>query len=253
MTYDKYDVYHLLKKVNEKDLDINLDENTSLPYNVVTDGFGNLYEIPVTGRTPAVSLNDDISVKFSYDWDKRQIDIYILSNDDNYSDVNNYEYVTSYPISAENFLDGPKYWYNVAYTEMQDEIQSQLNDLEVKEAFELYGEIIDDDKDMYKYEIDVNIEFNILDDNYENISLYEKEYADYVSKFSSITSLYGETLKVNSTFDSNSYTLKILVDFPMPLTKEDLLEIYDDNENYFKNISSNAYEINLEIEDIKEI
>ena len=170
------------------------------------------------------------------------------------SDVDSYEYLDSYSLSANDFVDGPKYWYEFVSNELSDEIESAKAEFGIKEAIGSFGEyIFDYNKNTYNYEIrlEANLELDDWNDDYQK---YEDDYTNYVSKFKYEKELYGQKLSVSADFDSYTNYVKIKISFPLPLTKEDLWDIYDEVQNYFINISPEAgYTVSTEIEDMYEL
>ena len=254
----KYDVWHLLHKLSDtdaKELGISdvKDPYQPLPEGVVTDGFGNLYQIPTTGQTPLIQLEDDNYFKYRYNWETNEIEVYV-KDDSIENGLDNYSLLESVGLSPYDFIDNPEYWYrNVAET-IEEDTGIDLRDFETKEAYELYGEIIDEDKDMYEYEIRAEIEMD-LDDWNDDLSEYEEQYKNYVENFSKDTELYGEHINITAEYDSYANEIKIIVKYPMVLTKEELLDIYDDVKDYFTNLSPDLpYHItNIGITDIVEM
>lgn len=235
----KYDVWHLLHKLSDtdaKELGISdvRDPYKPLPEGVVTDGLGNLYQIPTTGQTPLSQLEEDDYFKYRYNWETSEIEVYVKDTDSD--SVDSYSLLESVGVSPYDFIDNPEYWYRDVAETIEEDTGIDLRDFETKEAYELYGEIIDEDKDMYEYEIRTEIEMD-LDDWNDNLFEYEEQYKNYVENFSKDTRLYGEHLNITAEYDNYNNEVKIIVKFPMPLTKEELLDIYDEVKDYFTDLS----------------
>lgn len=236
MQEDKYDVYHLLQKVNEKDIpgyDVE-DDYKPLPAGYVTDGKGSIYKIPASGKTPLIQIEDNKYFKyfkFTYNWETQEIEVYTYDFDKNI--IDSYSYFESYPISASDFIDNPEYWYRDILEEYEKEID--FSAIEFAEAMEIYGEIIDEDKDMYEYDIRTEVEMNL--ENWDDISSQEEHYKNYVKNFKKDTELYSQRLIITADYSVFDNEVTIHIKFPLPLTKEELLEIYDDIKDYFISVS----------------
>ena len=115
-----------------------------------------------------------------------------------------------------------------------------------KEAYELYGEIIDDDKEEYEYEI--KIIYNLIpnhEDDWDSISAFEKDYKNYLKDKNYTFTLYDSQVNVKYFLDSFNGELNIIIESPFVLTKEELLEIYDENEKTIK-YSNKDYSVDVE-------
>ena len=239
------------KKATEILDDMEKNKLSSLPNDIVTDGEGNIYQIPRKGHTPLKSLEDDELkfVKFSYDWDRRCIDIYVR-NPENELDANNYDYLTSYNVNASGFIDNPEYWFRVAYETAEDEI---ANEYDVKEAYELYGEVIDDEKDLYSYDIVYDVEFNAEDD--EEYNEIENIIKNSIAKYDITRDIFGGEGKVNikAEYDDSWGELVLHIFCNYPLTKEELMDYHDEFEEYVnKYMSSINRSVDLNIKDMFE-
>lgn len=261
----KYDVWHLLHKLNSKELE-NIDKTglkdpyAPLPENVVTDGSGNLYKIPDIGQTPLVQLENDDYFKYRYNWETKEIEVYTRDLDSENTDVDSYKFLESVGISPYDFIDNPEYWYRTTAETIEEDTGIDLRDFELQESYELYGEIIDDDKDNYKYEMKLQVELEPKDpeDYSDNTQMqsYENDYSNYVENFSRVVELYGEKVKIDLEYDSFSGEIVVTFSFPMSLTKDDIMELYNNEvESYLTGFSDNeSYTItNIEIESLMEV
>lgn len=243
--------HHLYKAPSKVDQD---NYYTSLPSGFVTDGFGNLYKIPKEGKLPLRSINGDREYKFTYNWETKEIEVYVYDLGADNSEVNNYVYLASYSVSPENFVDNPDYWYNVALSELHSEIEGELENIKASEAYELYGEIIDEDKDEYEYEIHFTYDV-IVQDLPESYSSWEELYnsiESVLAGYSVDSELYGEKLSVKYSVNESTAQTYLLVKFPLPLTKEELLDIWD---SFLDSDEVNSLEgaIEIFIDDIYEV
>ena len=226
------DVYKYMYKVAPSTADkIIADADSSLPYGYVTDGMGNIYKIPTKGRTPLTYINNSKDYKFAYNWENATIEVYIrdLANE---IDANNWEILGTYPVSRENFADGADYWFNVALDTLHEDIDSEVQNLQAAEAYEVFGEIIDDDKDNYKYEIKVDYEINDYpEDTYSNFMEFYNKVLNILSNYDITYDLYTQKIHVYAKKDESD-TISIFVDYPMPLTKEELMDIWYNYEDH---------------------
>lgn len=245
-------IFSYLHKLTPKEESyLEFQDNYRLPSGYITDGEGGIYKIPKIGKLPLYSINKDRRYKFTYNWGTKEIEIYVYIGPG--IDTNSYEYVTSYSISAENFIDNPEYWYSVALDEMQNEITNF--DEYVREAIEVYGEIIDDDKDNYEYVTKIDYEIYTIDD--EGIDDYDTVFEfvtstliDYKVK----STLYGEKVETEAVRNSIWDNIELHTKFSMPMTKEELLEIYDNYIDYMKSkLDNDKYTVNFSIYDMFEI
>lgn len=227
----------------------------SLPDGYVTDGEGGIYEIPKTGTTTLVSLDDIKDVKFRYNWKTREVEIYVRDRSEEI-DTNNYVLLTSMPLSAGDFIDGPEYWFRHALNTVEDEANYAI---QTAEAYELYGEVIDDDKENYKYQILFSYDFLETDSRALPLSSWDTEkFYDKLKKFlcnyDIKTTLYTQELKVKAQLDENSGYLCLVVGFPMPLTKEELMDIWYNYEEYITDAGDKFnLVLTLNIENIVEL
>ena len=113
------------------------------------NGFGNLYEIPKTGRTPLVSLDNDY-MKFSYNWETKYLEIYVEDEDSDRFSLHD-----EYSLTPENFLDNPEYWYKVLEVDYADYIESVIEN-EFADAGKEVAEAVNNDS-QYKYQVTSNI------------------------------------------------------------------------------------------------
>ena len=250
-------IYRYVYKLSPSSADKVISQSTSasLPDGYFTDGEGNIYKIPTTGKTSLFTV-DDIheDIKFSYDWAKGELNIYVRQPDDEI-ETNNYAWVTSYSVNAENFVDGPDYWCKMALQELDDDVE---NELQFAEAYELYGEIIDDDKENYQYEIDFSFELlNDMPDTVNSgwdIDKYYNQLEKFLVNYDIKTKLYDQELKVKAQPDENNMYLSLIVDFPMPLTKEELMDIWNNYEEYITDAGDEfGYVLTLNIEEMYEV
>lgn len=227
----------------------------SLPDGYVTDGEGGIYEIPKTGTTTLVSLDDIKDVKFRYNWKTREVEVYVRDRSEEI-DTNNYVLLTSMPLSAGDFIDGPEYWFRNALDTVEDEANYAI---QTAEAYELYGEVIDDDRENYKYQILFSYDFLETDSRALPLSSWDTEkFYDKLEKFlcnyDIKTTLYTQELKVKAQPDENSGYLCLVVDFPMPLTKEELMDIWYNYEEYITDAGDKFnLVLTLNIENIVEL
>lgn len=220
-------IFKYLIKLSEKEIETLSEKQTD---HLVTDGYGNLYEIPTTGKTELFTVSDvGADMKFLYDFDKQQIDLYLEEND-------KHLYMGSYSVSAEDFIDGPEYWCRVANNGLLSDIKydrayynatiQDSEDNKTSEAYELYGEIIDEDKSKYVYKIRIDWEFEDSDWGY-------KEYEDILeilSKYHKTEKLYGDELDIQADRNLETDYVYLVITFSMPLTKEELMDIFDSYE-----------------------
>lgn len=224
----------------------------SLPDGYVTDGEGGIYEIPKTGTTTLVSLDDVKDVKFRYNWKTREVEIYVRDRSEEI-DTNNYVLLTSMPLSAGDFIDGPEYWFRHALNTVEDEANYAI---QTAEAYELYGEVIDDDRENYEYEILFSYDFletpsHVLPSSGWDIDKFYNQLEKFLCNYDIKTTLYTQELKVKAQPDENGVYLCLVIDFPMPLTKEDLMDIWYNYEEYVTDAGDEFdYVLNLNIEDI---
>lgn len=223
-----------------------------LPDGYVTDGEGNIYGIPKTGTTTFVSLDDIRDVKFRYNWEMHEVEVYVRDRSEEI-DTNNYIFLTSMPLSAENFIDGPEYWFRNAWDTIEDEVNY---DIQTAEAYELYGEVIDDDRENYKYKILFSYDFletpyHKLPNTSWGIDKFYNQLEKFLCNYDIKTTLYTQELKVKAQQDEDTLYMCLVVDFPLPLTKEDLMDIWYNYEEYVTNAGDEFdYVLTLNIEDI---
>lgn len=239
-----YSVWHLLDKLTDNDIkELNIDINDSyspLPENIVTDGWGNLYRLPKTGSTPLISLENDRYFKYRYNWETSEIEVYFLDVDDS-DDANNYSFVEGYGVSPYDFIDNPEYWYMTVAENIEEDTGIDLRDFEIKEILDTYNH---DYNDTYNYVLKLEVIID-ADDSDDYLSKEEK-YKEYVSKFTKETILYGEVLRIDADYIDDE--LIINISFPLELTKEEIMDIWNDIiENYFINIPNY---LDFDIEDI---
>lgn len=252
-----FNIWPQLRRINKTEEKSILSSGGPLPSRYVTDGMGNIFEYPNHGRTPLFTTSDKPSYKdvhYAYNWDNKEIEIYVY-NDKDSTDVNSYDFVTSYSVSPENFIDGPDYWAHMAHEEMEDEVNSALADFKIKEAYELYGEIIDEDKLDYKYLIKLEIDTenceDAVQDKYKgDWNAFTDDVIRMLTDYSVESELYTQKLKVTASFSDLDEVI-LVVNFSMPLTKEELLDVYNDYIESKKDII-NGYGVVINIEDIIE-
>lgn len=227
-----------------------IDPYAPLPNGIVTDGEGNLYEIPNKGKTPLVSLDDE-DMKFSYNWENKEIEIYFKEDD-------KFILYDSYSLSPLSFLDNPEYWYKTIEVDYEDELASLrdefslTNNDDTEKVAEFLG--IPEEKSKYVYEIEAETNFKVKKGDYENINVYEDDYKNKIENITKKFVLYGEYIKVTARFDDFNGAVYLIVDSSdMILIKEELMEIYDDYNKFFE-VDTAKYSVKLEdITDIKEI
>lgn len=109
-------IYKFMFKVNGK---VNPDST------IVTDGFGNSYVVPSEGKTPLFQVE---GWNFQYNWKTGELEIF----------DKNSQFVCSYNVNAENFIDSPSYWAKAALQANEDEISAVLDEFNVNEMINKY-------------------------------------------------------------------------------------------------------------------
>lgn len=239
------DVYHYMYKLAPSSAEKVVSQSTSasLPSGYLTDGLGNIYKIPTKGKTPLVSINDDDRLKYSYNWQTKEIEIY-SRNDEN----NKYNFLVSYSVTPENFADGPEYWFNQAKEEADSEIESELAWMNVSEG--LFDFDLGDERDNYIYHI--RFDYDITDGEYDDWDAVYSNVKSILTSYDVKQELYTQELSIKSVSEENE--IYLIVTFPMELTKEELIEIWDNyEETMLKLLNDAGYKVDLNIEDILEV
>lgn len=242
---DSENIFRYLRKLYNDEADkllSNLGEYDPLPDGYVTDGKGNIYKIPNKGATPLYSIEGDDYFKYRYNWETKEIEAYAIIEPRD--DVNNYDFVDSYGLGASNYIDNPTYWTYVFAKTIED-----LANAEINENIGPFGEYNFEDKDIYEYMIKANINLILDNDDYDNLSDYEEEYSEYIKTLSKKETLYTEPLEINCSFSGSTNTVYIKVEFTMPMTKEDLMDIWDEYSDLIYPIGENL-EYHIELEDL---
>lgn len=238
------DIYHYMYKLAPSSAEKIVSQSVGafLPAGYLTDGFGNIYKIPTKGKTPLVSINEDDRLKYSYNWQTGEIEIYSRN------DENKYSFLTSYSVTPENFADGPEYWFNQAKEEVSNEIEPELALMEVSEGF-LDFDLGDKEGD-YVYKILFNYE--ITNDELDDWEAAYDNVESILSSYDIKQELYTQEVSIKVNKEDNEIAL--VVKFPMELTKEELIEIWYNYEEHIQNLLKNAgYEVELDIEDMFEV
>ena len=160
-----YDVWQYLNTPSKdkiKKID-KLDEYAPLPNGIVTDGEGNLYEIPTEGKTPLRSVDLEY-MKFSYNWKTKLIEVYLKNDDDTF------ELYDEFSLNPSSFIDNPKYWYMMLEHEYEDEIYSQINEFTEQENV---AENINSYK--YNYQLYADVKLKVKNGDKENKTKYIKD------------------------------------------------------------------------------
>lgn len=230
--FDNKIFQYIQKLTSEEEWKILTDEQQigymgyrSLPSNIITDGFGNMYKIPNKGVTPKVTIGNFV---LNYDWENRVINIFSADGK---------ELLDSFGVNASDFIDGPSYWFNQAVESVQEEIANDVDEFTkytTSEAYELYGEVIEDDNVEYTYSIiyewepesEDKIPFYNYDDYYDAVT---KELLNY-----NITEkVIGTDVKISSFIDE-MYQNSLVISSSVPIIKEELIEIFDNFEDTMK-------------------
>lgn len=244
------DVYKYMYKLAPSSADkVIADAGNVLPSGYVTDGMGNIYKVPTKGATPLISLEDtNKNIKFRYNWETAEIEIYVR-NSENELGTNNYELFDVYSVNRENFCDGADYWFRQALRAYDEEIDNILKNEQVAEAYDVFGEYIDDDKDSYKYEI--RIDYSVSDDfDVPDLEAFFKDIETTLANYDISYELFTQTIHVYAK--NNDGIISLYVEFSMPLTKDDLIEIYLNYEEHMQKMLKNK-NVTIEIDDIFEV
>lgn len=101
------------KKVKEKDMPNSY--GYELPDGYVTDGYGNLYKLPTNGYSKTIKKD---GLSFKYDYNNRLL---IILDD-------NGEELSTYGLSATEWVENPDYWIDQAIDEIEEEANSFIKD-----------------------------------------------------------------------------------------------------------------------------
>lgn len=247
-------IWKYLYKLSPKTSDRILEEyyNKPLPDNYVTDGYNNIYRVPKLGKTSLIRDEENSNLGYKYNWEKQVIEFYIRTPE-NEIDASNFEYVDEYVVSAHNFIDNPDYWFNKVKEEFNNEVEGQLEDFRAAEAYSIFGDVFDDDKEIYKYEIEFNYELESEPPAGSNWDDYLMKLDELLSSYDVKFELYTEEVHVYSKLELS--TNKLCIDFSMPLTKDDIMEIWDSFEDYMLDyLRTNEFKVSkLYIENIMEV
>lgn len=238
------DVYRYMYKLAPSSAEKIISQSTgaSLPAGYLTDGLGNIYKIPTKGKTPLVSINEDDRLKYSYNWQTGEIEIY------GRDDENKYSFLTSYGVTPENFADGPEYWFNQAKEDVDDEIESELAWMDVPEGFLDFD--LGDEKDNYVYHIRFN--YDITNDELDDWEAAYDSVESILLSYDIKQELYTQEISIKANKEDNEIVLAVR--FPMELTKEELLEIWNTYEEHIQSLLKDAgYKVELNIEGIFEV
>ena len=220
-------IYNYLYKLSSNAADKlvkDLEDNTPLPSGYITDGYGNIYKIPTHGKTPSVTLDENDKVKYSYNWEDKAIEIYSKVDD------SNYDFVTSYNLNPEEFVDGPEYWFKTAAQTVEDEI---YNEVDISEAF-----VEDKEHRIATIEFGYSIVNDMNPDEFHDIILYH-----YKNNYT----YYDSEVIVKSDYGSSSDSqgeLNIYSASSIQLSEKDIREIWSDFEDY---VTSNQDNVELYI------
>lgn len=253
MESNKYAVWNYLYKLPEeeaKNININ-DIYASLPENIVTDGYGNFYRIPTTGSTPFVQLENDRYFKYRYNWATKEIEVYFLDSveSNQMMNVDVYNQIEAVSVSPSDFIDNPEYWYRDIAGSIEEDTGIVLADINIKEAMDIFNEFENDSLDEYNYTIKVSTEIYPLDGIYDES--FDEDYKQYVEKYKKESEYLGQDLIITAEYNIFEGQIIINVSFPLPLTKEELIEIFEDTKLYLESVSSESgYSVNLGLEDI---
>lgn len=80
---------------------------------IVSDGWGNSYEIPSEGYSKPVEYIDDVSVR--YNFETKEVELLYKK-----------EVLASQGLSAHEWFDGPDYWADEMYNYCRDDISACL-------------------------------------------------------------------------------------------------------------------------------
>lgn len=235
-----------MKKKNVKDLNIwqymqklTQDEVDNMPetekLNLLTDGWGNYYLPPDNGKTDLYVLDGDEIFLYCYNFGTKELEAYVERPADGYS---RYELVDSTGLNIGNFADNPEYWINVEAKKLQ-----QYGYAEAETLIENPS-----DKELYKYEILAMVEFS---GHWDEVTNLQRKFRDFVSGLSKETELYTQKLTIDCEYNQFSSELHIVCTFGMPMTKDDLLDVWDDYETIILNNQDFNNVINMYLIDMK--
>lgn len=249
---NKNSIWQYLRQLSEAEIDKikSIDHPyVPLPNGIVTDGFGNIYEIPKTGRTPLVSLDNDY-MKFSYNWETKHLEIYVEDEDSD-----KFSLLDEYSLTPENFLDNPEYWYKVLEVDYADYIESVIEN-EFVDAGKEVAEAVNNDS-QYKYQVTSYVKFHIIKGDYENTDNYVKDYNNQIESIRGSRpeiSLYGQNFTYTAEYNNYLGQLVTIINSDIPLDLNDILELFEDEIKPVLNIANANYTVRVtDIENIKEI
>lgn len=248
---NKNSIWQYLRQLSEAEIDKikSIDPYAPLPNGIVTDGFGNLYEIPKTGRTPLVSLDNDY-MKFSYNWETKYLEIYVEDEDSD-----KFSLLDEYSLTPGNFLDNPEYWYKVLEVDYADYIESVVEN-EFADAGKEVAEAVNNDS-QYKYQVTSYVKFHIIKGDYENTDNYVKDYNNQIESIRESKpeiSLYGQNFTYTAEYNNYLGQLVTTINSDIPLDLNDILELFEDEIKPLLNVATAKYTVRVtDIENIKEI
>lgn len=226
--------------------------------NLLNDGFGNVYLPPKKGATKLYCIDGDDTFYYRYNFERGVIEVFAYEP---LPDVNNFEWIYEEGCSIGNFADSPEYWTRVLATELQDmgyQEAEEFNELvnnnnEVKEDYSLFGDDFAD-KEEYEYMIKASINFDFPDDfDWDNYYDVVEKYAKYIESKSKKTYLYTEPLEISCSYSENTGTVYIKCIFTMPMTKDDLMDIWDEYEHIVENPEGIDYGVSVYDLDMVEV
>lgn len=209
---------------------------------VVVDEKGNIYEIPSTGNTPLVTINDNHYIKYRYNWANKEIEIFVLNEE-----TNKFNYLDSISLNPYDYIDNPEYWYQMAYEEFKD--YSEVEDILVEEAVKAINASITDDE--YEYEYFLTSYVNILTDS-DNWSDIIEDIEDNLSEyFDDVVIDYqnDSKIRINITLDTmaGDVYLNIKIESAIPLDKSDFDSIFDDLKFDIENFDSDKLDYSIKL------
>lgn len=239
-------IYNYLYKLTPKSADKVIEQSNgkALPDGYVTDGLGNIFKFPSQGKTTLFTVDNINPVyKFCYDFTDSKIEMYYKEGG------KKAELVYSIGVSPVNFIDNPDYWFTMAYQEAKSEVGFIDNELATKEAINAFGAYsLGDEKENYRYKIVIYWDYlGYTVGDWE--AAYNKLY-DIITDYNQEIELMGQNLKVHAE-KGDGYVIDLIVDYPMELEKEELLEVFYDYQESMKEKTNNQVE--FDVEDIVEV
>lgn len=235
-------IFDFMYKLTQKQIDdLNLVDGEFLPDGYVTDGYGNIYKVPTTGITPYM-YPDESYVKntgkyaYNYDWDDNIINVFsvVPNKDTDTDDAYVFEFLVAEPVSVDNFVDNPDYWFSLVIENVQDIIDSAVEDL----AVENFNETIKESKKL------INSLDSITNDNYFTYKIGFSSVDDYklgvddedaekiLLDYDFYTELYNYVVHVKTI--KMEYGYELTIKSPIELSNEDLIDIFDDYKEAIK-------------------